>query len=114
VISERFEERIAEAMGHPTHDPHGDPIPTSDLSLPSGDSLVLLEELPVGFRGILVRVGAQEPDNLNLLRRVGLSPGSTVEVVAKDKRGIRLRVRGERILLPKYLAATLWMEQVNG
>ena len=27
VISERFERRIAEAMGHPTRDPHGDPIP---------------------------------------------------------------------------------------
>ena len=113
VISERFEERIAEAMGHPTHDPHGDPIPTPDLDLPSGESLVPLQDLPVGTRGKLVRVGAQDSDNLSLLRRLGLEPGSTVEVVADDSRGIRVRVGTDRFLLPAYLAETLWMERLE-
>jgi DtxR family Mn-dependent transcriptional regulator len=113
VISERFEERIAEAMGHPTHDPHGDPIPTPDLSLPSGESSVPLLDLPVGFRGTLVRVGAQDPDNLNLLRHLGLAPGSTVEVVSDDERGMRVRVGKDRFLLPAYLAETLWMEEAE-
>ena len=113
VISERFEERIAEAMGHPTHDPHGDPIPTPDLDLPSGESLVPLQDLPVGTRGKLVRVGAQDSDNLSLLRRLGLEPGSTVEVVADDTRGIRVRVGTDRFLLPAYLAETLWMERLE-
>lgn len=110
VISERFEERIAEAMGHPTHDPHGDPIPSPDLNLPSRDSSVPLLQLPVGFRGTLVRVGAQDPDNLNLLNRLGLAPGSTVEVVSDDERGVRVRVGEDRFLLPAYLAEALWME----
>src|SRR6476661_4500458 len=30
VLSERLEERIDAALGHPTHDPHGDPIPPRD------------------------------------------------------------------------------------
>jgi len=113
VISERFEERIAEAMGHPTHDPHGDPIPGPDLSLPNGDSSVPLYDLPVGFQGTLVRVGAQDPDNLNLLRRLGLAPGCIVEVVSDDERGIRVRVGEECFLLPAYLAETLWMERLK-
>ena len=113
VISERFEERIAEAMGHPTHDPHGDPIPTPELDLPNGDSLVPLRDLPEGLRGKLVRVGAQDPDNLNLLRRLGLEPGSTVEVVSEDTRGIRVRVGDDRFLLPTYLAEMLWMERLE-
>ena len=113
VISERFEERIAEAMGHPTHDPHGDPIPASDLSFPVGDTSVPLQDLPVGFRGTLVRVGTQDPDNLNLLRRLGLLPGSTVEVICDDQRGIRVQVGEECFLLPTYLAETLWMEEAN-
>ncbi len=113
VISERFEERIAEAMGHPTHDPHGDPIPSHDLSYPTTDESVPLLELPVGHRGTLVRVGAQDPDNLNLLRRLGLAPGSTVEVVSDDERGIRVRVGEDRFLLPTYLAEALWMEGVK-
>jgi DtxR family Mn-dependent transcriptional regulator len=110
VISERFEERIAEAMGHPTRDPHGDPIPAPDLSLPNGDASVPLNLLPVGFRGTLVRVGAQDPDNLNLLRRLGLAPGCTVEVISDDQRGMRVRVGGDRFLLPTFLAEALWME----
>jgi DtxR family Mn-dependent transcriptional regulator len=113
VISERFEERIAEAMGHPTHDPHGDPIPAPDLSLPTGDASVPLKDLPVGFRGTLVRVGAQDPDNLNLLRRLGLAPGSTVEVVSDDQRGVRVQIGEDRFLLPTYLAETLWMEMAE-
>ena len=45
VISERFEARIAEALGHPTHDPHGDPIPDEDLRMPRTGNAIQLAEL---------------------------------------------------------------------
>jgi DtxR family transcriptional regulator, Mn-dependent transcriptional regulator len=35
VISEELEERIDKALGYPTHDPHGDPIPDANLRWPS-------------------------------------------------------------------------------
>jgi DtxR family transcriptional regulator, Mn-dependent transcriptional regulator len=35
VISEEFEQRIDQALGYPTHDPHGDPIPDANLEWPS-------------------------------------------------------------------------------
>ena len=34
VISEELEERIDKALGYPTHDPHGDPIPDANLEWP--------------------------------------------------------------------------------
>jgi len=34
VISEELEERIDRALGYPTHDPHGDPIPDANLEWP--------------------------------------------------------------------------------
>jgi DtxR family Mn-dependent transcriptional regulator len=34
VISEELEERIDQALGFPTHDPHGDPIPNAELEWP--------------------------------------------------------------------------------
>lgn len=111
VISERFEARIAEAMGHPTHDPHGDPIPTPDLELPECDSSMSLREVPVGSRGVVVRVGAQDPENLDLLDRLGLSPGSGVEVLGDDERGLRVRVGNESFLVPNSLAEALWLEK---
>jgi len=36
VISEELEARIDQALGYPTHDPHGDPIPDADLNWPKG------------------------------------------------------------------------------
>jgi DtxR family Mn-dependent transcriptional regulator len=37
VISEELEERIDQALGYPTHDPHGDPIPDANLEWPATD-----------------------------------------------------------------------------
>jgi DtxR family Mn-dependent transcriptional regulator len=34
VLSEELEARIDSALGFPTHDPHGDPIPNADLEWP--------------------------------------------------------------------------------
>jgi DtxR family Mn-dependent transcriptional regulator len=34
VLSEELEERIDRALGYPTHDPHGDPIPDRNLEWP--------------------------------------------------------------------------------
>src|SRR5919202_3847157 len=34
VLSEELEQRIDRALGYPTHDPHGDPIPDANLRWP--------------------------------------------------------------------------------
>ena len=41
AISEDLEERIAAKLDHPTHDPHGDPIPSAELELHDRDTLSL-------------------------------------------------------------------------
>jgi DtxR family Mn-dependent transcriptional regulator len=110
VISERFEARIAEAMGHPTRDPHGDPIPMEDLSMPPEAAPVSLAELPAGKSGTLTRVGVQDRDNLDLLSRLGLAPGSSIEVIAAEGTSLRVRVGGESFLLPGFLTEKLWLE----
>jgi DtxR family Mn-dependent transcriptional regulator len=38
VISEELEARIDQALGYPTHDPHGDPIPDAELNWPEPES----------------------------------------------------------------------------
>jgi DtxR family Mn-dependent transcriptional regulator len=113
VISERFEARIAEAMGHPTHDPHGDPIPSQDLKLPSGESSEPLRDLASGMCATLVRVGAQDSSSLNLLISIGLAPGTRVEMLADDERGVHLKVGEDRFLVPTDLAEMLWIERTE-
>ena len=39
VISEELEARIDRALGYPTHDPHGDPIPDAELNWPSSSAV---------------------------------------------------------------------------
>jgi len=110
VISERFEACIAEATGHPTRDPHGDPIPTVDLTMPGDGTPVALADLPAGGRATLARVGAQDRDTLDLLARLGLAPGISVELVEVEESALRVRVGGESFLLTRFLAGQLWME----
>ncbi|WP_448569094.1 manganese-dependent transcriptional regulator MntR [Thermus sp.] len=110
VISEDLEERIAEALGHPPFDPHGDPIPTRDLTLPQGRGLPLAEA-PLG-RALMVRALAQDRGTLNLLSRLGLVPGAFLEVLDKEA-GVRVRVGGEVYLLPLELAQRVAVEPLG-
>jgi len=74
VISAELARLIDERLGHPTTDPHGDPIPTADLQLhePVTQSL---ESLAAGDEGIFVRVSDADPEMLRYLAGCGISPG---------------------------------------
>src|SRR5690554_613503 len=65
-ISEEFEERIAELLGHPEYDPHGDPIPGRDGSLPGSQGRPLTE-LPTLSLLCVTRVERLPPETLRLL-----------------------------------------------
>ncbi len=110
VISEALEERIAEALGHPPFDPHGDPIPTRELTLPQGRGLPLAEA-PLG-RARVVRALVQDRGTLNLLARLGLVPGAPLEVLEREG-GVRVRVGGEVYLLPQELAQAVAVEPLG-
>src|ERR1700680_3004641 len=56
VISEELEEAIAAKLGHPTRDPHGDPIPDRELLIVDVENLSL-DELEPGASGTFVRGG---------------------------------------------------------
>jgi len=113
VISERFEERIAEALGHPTRDPHGDPIPDSELQLPEeGGGLRLVERGLTGSATVL-RVGAQDTDSLAVLERLGLVPGARLEVLESTPAGVRISTGGARFLVPAELASQVWLEEAR-
>src|SRR5512134_3875488 len=77
VISEDFERRIAAAMGHPDRDPHGEPIPTADLKMPSDESLSLSALRP-SQSATIKRVKASDAELLRYLDGLGLLPGTQI------------------------------------
>jgi DtxR family Mn-dependent transcriptional regulator len=96
VLSDDLEALIAEKLGHPTVDPHGDPIPTADLELqePVTDRM---ESLQPGDEGLFVRVSDSDPEMLRYLAERGISPGDRFAVRERQPFGGPLFVRfGER------------------
>ena len=83
VLSEELEELIAAKLGDPTHDPHGDPIPTRELTIEEG-STTSLQALKVGDRGMFARVSDSDPEMLRFLAERGIAPGDELEVVEKQ------------------------------
>jgi DtxR family Mn-dependent transcriptional regulator len=73
AVSDGFTERLAEYLGHPDHDPHGDPIPAADGTLGPDYSFPLSEAAP-GQRIRISKVG-DEPSTLDYLGERGLVPG---------------------------------------
>jgi DtxR family Mn-dependent transcriptional regulator len=78
-VSDAFTERLAEFLGHPGYDPHGDPIPASDGTLEADDSLSL-SAATAGQRVRIYRVGDEEAAKLAYLEEHGLMPGRLLEV----------------------------------
>jgi DtxR family Mn-dependent transcriptional regulator len=79
VISEDLEQLIATKLGHPTVDPHGDPIPAADLEFDEPATRTL-ESLPAGAEGVFVRVSDSDPAMLRYLASCGISPGESFTV----------------------------------
>jgi DtxR family Mn-dependent transcriptional regulator len=94
VISEEFEERIAESLGNPSTDPHGDPIPTRDLRIPESP-VKNLSELRPGQHAVVNRVRDSDPDLLRYLSDLGLIPGAKVTVLDFSPIDNNLRLRVE-------------------
>jgi DtxR family transcriptional regulator, Mn-dependent transcriptional regulator len=85
-ISEELEERIAQALGNPAFDPHGDPIPSRDLEI-SAESGRALAELQPGDTGVFSRVSDSDPEMLRYLADRGIRPGAPLEVTERQPFG---------------------------
>jgi DtxR family Mn-dependent transcriptional regulator len=115
AVSDRLIDRIDEFLGFPTNDPHGDPIPKADGTLPSRNEKSLAE-WSVGTPFRLVRVLDQSPDTLRYLSETGLALGTTGVVKANRLEAgvvtIELEGAGGEMTLSTQVAMKLLV--VNG
>jgi len=107
VLSEDLEARMDAALGHPTHDPHGAPIPTPDLVLDERD-LLPLARLDAGQEATVARVSDHDGALLRAVGAAGLYPGVrfrladvaddgavTVRLLSGDRAGDTARLGAE-------------------
>ncbi|HEX2234821.1 MAG TPA: metal-dependent transcriptional regulator [Actinomycetota bacterium] len=114
VISEDLEDRIAARLGHPTADPHGDPIPTKDGSMPEAATRTLWG-LEMGVGATVRRVSDSEPGALRYLGSAGVVPGARVEVASRaplHDGPLLVRVEGaeEPLALSREISEGIWVD----
>jgi DtxR family Mn-dependent transcriptional regulator len=112
--SERLADRLAEFLNQPEADPHGQPIPTREGTLPTRDSQPL-SEVTVGQVVTLLEVPDGDPDLLRYLGELGLYPGAVIRLVATAPFDGPLTItldEGERIL-GRELASQLLVTYQN-
>lgn len=110
-ISEKLEDRIAQRLGNPEFDPHGDIIPGKDGTLPERKTM-LLADVPPGRSVLVCSVSDRDPEILRYLERIGLTPNRLLVVIDHGpfEGPIAVRLHDEadiRALSPRLAAAIL-------
>jgi DtxR family Mn-dependent transcriptional regulator len=98
-LSEELEARIAEELGHPEFDPHGDPIPTLSGQIADVPA-ERLSDMAEGTRAVVSRVSDHDPALLRYLAEQGLVPEAVVEVLGQAPFGgpLSVRVADDRVV----------------
>ena len=110
VISEEFEERIDKALGYPTLDPHGDPIPTKEGTIDS-QSLHSLWDTKSGENVQVAHVSDGSPEVLRYLASIGVFPKVGIHVIQKKspEGPIRIKIKATQHLLGEELARQIFV-----
>jgi DtxR family Mn-dependent transcriptional regulator len=105
-VSDELTDRIAEALGNPGVDPHGDPIPDADLSLPEAEEeATRLSEAAEGELFVVRRICHQGNEELRYLAEVGVRPDVEIRVLDVDLFGMVTIETGEsKQSLPEEIA----------
>jgi DtxR family Mn-dependent transcriptional regulator len=83
AASDDLVERLAESLGNPAFDPHGDPIPGADGSL-TRRRTTPLSDIADGTRVRIARVDTDDGPRLRWLADEGLVPGTNLTVVSRQ------------------------------
>jgi DtxR family Mn-dependent transcriptional regulator len=95
VVSDIVIDRMDELLGHPTVDPHGDPIPAADGSLPER-SLKRLSFCENGDRVSIARIGDQDTTFLKFAEDIGLVLGEKIEIIDRNDLTDSITVRSSQ------------------
>jgi DtxR family Mn-dependent transcriptional regulator len=111
VLSDELEQLIAARLGHPTIDPHGDPIPGPEHELDERQTRSL-DELPPGSSGRFVRVSDSDPAMLRYLDSEGIALGERIEVIRRQPFGgpVFVRLHERELALGGELARAMRIE----
>ena len=114
AASDALIERMAAALGNPTQDPHGAPIPTAE-GVVDERSHRTIADMVTGERARMVRVSDRDGSLLRYLAEIALQPGVEVELVerAPFDGPLTLRIGGNQLMVGPSLAGQVLVEAIE-
>jgi DtxR family Mn-dependent transcriptional regulator len=108
VLSDVLEALIDQALGYPTHDPHGHPIPDAQLEYDPTE-LRPLDELEPGEEAVVRRVPDGDTDLLRYLAELALVPGGRVQLRRSEPFGgpLTIAIAGSEHAISRELAGQI-------
>lgn len=110
AVSDRLLDAIDARLGHPTRDPHGDPIPSA-AGTPHLPDAVPLSSVVIGDSVVVSRVSDSDPERLRIFADQGLVPDCTVDVVMHSDAtcAMQIEVEGKLLNLSAEDADSVWV-----
>ena len=111
VISEEFEDRIDAMLGHPTVDPHGDPIPPK-IGRPPARATRRLSDVEIDESVVVRSVSDRDAGFLRRLASLELVPGTRITVIARQSDGeMTIERNGLPISIDQDIARRVFVEE---
>lgn len=112
AASDALIDRMAVALGEPSVDPHGSPIPTRDGEI-AEPGWISLGELDDGGRAVVREVSDQSSETLRQLAALGLVPGRRVRLLkSRADGGAQLEVDDTEVDVQAALARAVFVERI--
>ncbi len=105
-MSDRLLDAIDAQLGHPEHDPHGDPIPRTDGTVVRPPAILLLDATAPGH---VVRISDRDPLLLRHLHAEGIGLGARVDPGSPTPFGAAVLVDGAAHELGRDALASIWI-----
>jgi DtxR family Mn-dependent transcriptional regulator len=108
AVSDALIERMANALGNPHFDPHGDPIPSPDGTI-AEVIYTPLSEISAGETVVVRRADTNHPERLRYIASFGLIPGARTTIVDRQPfhGPVTVLVDGQRHVLGDEIARLL-------
>jgi DtxR family Mn-dependent transcriptional regulator len=109
-ISEEFAEKIDSLLGRPTIDPHGDPIPTRDGAVAAVSRRTLAQQTAPAHLTVR-RVRDSDCELLRYLKKLGLTPGTEIELLDREpfEGDFLVRVHDTQVRVAPHAASQIFV-----
>ncbi len=113
--SDELINRLEEILEFPKFDPHGDPIPDKNGTLPKKRNSIPLNNVPVGIRARIVRVNDFDNKFLIYLSNKGLTLKTelTVKDVFDFDKSMLIKLNNSEINISNTIASNIFVVQVT-